>query len=726
MTSQPLTAPPPPRRSALGRDFAAAAVVGLAAAAFYISSASLMFQSAPLAPHLPVAIAMIFLGGAVLSLLAAMRGSLPLASAGAEPSSVPVLAAITTGVAAQTTPAAALPTAVAALVVTALLIGLTWSWLGLRGWGNLIRYIPYPVVGGFIASVGWLLVVGGAGVSTGSAFKLLQAPAWLSAQADARLAAGFAIGVGLWWTLQRFKHPLALPVLLVATGLAIHLGLAVAGLEPATARERGWLLGAFAGATPVWPGSPALLSAVDWTALVQQAGLIFSAVVIATISLPLSDSSLEVAWDERADVNRDLRVLGAANVLAGLVGGQSGGISISRSVLNRAAGAVTRGSGYLQAALCVAMLAWGAPVIALLPRPLLGGLLVYLGLVMLKTWLIDARRLARADYATIVAMVGVTAILGFLPAVCLGVVACCVAFVASASRLPPLRRLMPRPAWPDRVERGAAQAERLRVEGVRLRIAELQGFLFFGSATQLADRIEPLLDATPRPAQLLFDFRHVHGIDSSAAQALGRLFKRLRQQGVAVAVSGLSADCGHALDGAGALEPGDLRFADIESAVEAWDDGLLAKEPPQPADLDALLQRAAGSAEAAPRLLARLEPLTLERGTTLFAQGDASDALYWVRSGSLSAHVRQGGQEVHVRSTRAGGAVGEMGLLRGLPRSATVRADEDSELLRLSLTAWTALQRDDPALAAALLRWFVGQQAARIDQLTAQAHELAR
>lgn len=714
------------RARLLGRDLAAALVVSLAAASFYISSASLLFQSAPLAPHLPVAIAMAFFGGALLSALSGWRGSLPQASTGAEPSSIPVLAAITSGVAAQAGASAALPTAVAALALTALLIGALWLVLGRRGWGRLIRYIPYPVVGGFIGSVGWLLLVGGAGVATGSAFVLLDAAAWLAAQADARLVAGLAIGIALWWGMQRSKHPLTLPGMLVGTALVLHAGLALAGLDLDAARERGWLLAAFETALPPWPASPALLATVDWPVLVQQAGLIFSALVVATLSLALSDSSLEVAWDERADIDRDLRVLGAANLLAGALGGLAGGISISRSVLNRAAGAATRASGLMLALLCALMLLWGAPVIGLMPRPLLGGLLVYLGLVMLKTWLIDARHLGRTDYAVIVAMVVVTATLGFLPAVALGVVACCVAFVVSSSRLAPLRRTLARSAWPDRVERGATPAPALRDAGARLRIVELQGFLFFASTTQLAARIEPLLDATPPPARILFDFHHVHGIDSSAAQGLARLYKLLRRRGIAVALSGLAPGCRQALDGAAALAPEDALHADIESAVEAWDEAVLAQAGPQTVDVDALLARAAGSPAAAARLRARLVPQRLAAGATLFGQGEPSDALYLVRSGRLSAHVRQGEQDVLVRVTLAGGTVGEMGLLRGLPRTASVRADTDADLLRLSLDDWEALQHDEPALAAALLHWFVVQQAARIEQLTAQAHELAR
>jgi len=65
-------------------------------------------------------------------------------------------------------------------------------------------------------------------------------------------------------------------------------------------------------------------------------------------------------------------------------------------------------------------------------------------------------------------------------------------------------------------------------------------------------------------------------------------------------------------------------------------------------------------------------------------------------------------------------------VFRGLPRSATVRADEDSVVLRLSAEHWGELQLREPALAARLDRHFLTLMAARIDQLTAQAHELSR
>ncbi len=719
----PHTASTPPAPSvwvALARDLCAAVVVSLVAVSFYISSASLMFQGA-LAPHLPVAIAAALVGAAVLALFAGARSSLPLASLGPEPSSVPILAAITAGVAAQASGAALLPSAIAALALTGIAIGGACWLMGRRGWGDLIRYIPYPVIGGFLASVGWLLMVGGAGVSTGHSFDLLDAGRWLAAHADLRLVVGLVIGCVIWWAMQRSKHPITLPALILAGGAAIHLGLWLAGLDVAQARERGWLLTSFARTWPLWPGAPQLLAAVDWGVVLQQAGLMFSAVVVAAIAMLLSDSSLEVAWDVRADINRDLKVIGQANLIAASLGGLSGGISISRSVLNRAAGAVGRASGYIKGGLCLVVMVWGGPVIALLPRPLLGGLLVYLGLGMLKSWLIDGWRLARLDYATIVTMVAVTALLGFLPAVCVGVVACCVQFAVASSHLSPVRRLIPRRAWPDRVERTAEQVRHLDRQGGRLFIVELQGFLFFGSTTRLGDEIEKLLRTPPLPERLLFDFQRVHALDSSAAQALARLFKRVRGVGVAVEVSGLKVDAQAELRRA-EVGAGTALHADIDAAVGAWDDAELARA----GLVDAWPPDLFGSEQATERTLPYFDTLALAAGETLFTQGDRSDAIYLLRSGRLSAHVRQGGREVWVRSIHAGGTVGEMGLFRGMPRSATVRADEASVVLRLGADRWAELQQRDPALASRLDRHFLTLMAARIDQLTAQAHELSR
>jgi SulP family sulfate permease len=753
-----LTAPAAPASrptlTETGRDFAAALVVTLSAISFYVSSASLLFQGA-LAPYLPGAIGAAMLGGGLLALIGAWRCALPLASVGPEPATVPVLAAMTAGIAATVSGPALLPTTVMALTVTGLCIGALWWVAGRRGWGELMRYIPYPVIGGFLGSIGWLIFTGGLGVSMGQSFTLARAAEWLGGGAhgaDARLWVGLAIGVVIWQVTLRVTHPLTLPVLLAAGVALIHAGLALAGIGLEAARAGGWLLAAFSRTEPPLPWSPQLLALVQWDAIVQQAPLIASAMIVATIGLLLSDTSLEVAWDQDADINRDLRGLGQGNLLAVAAGGLVGGISISRSVLNRAAGGATRLSGAFKGVAVLGAMAWGGGLIALVPRPLLGGMLVYLGLGMLKAWLLDSRRrLPATEYLIVLLMVGLTATLGFLPAVCVGVLACCVDFAAASARLAPVRRLVPRSAWPAKAERGAEETQVLQRAGERLHIVELQGVLFFGSATRLAAQVEPLLarkaaaaaespaqeaanlssaatpvaeGASPPPAsaatpeRLLFDFRHVRGLDTSAAQSLARLFKAARRVGMGVDLCGLAPEIRRTVEagGAAAAAAGNV-FADVDAAVGAWDEAVLAQAVAQPAP----------PGELPATLLPHFEPVQLGAGDVLFRRGEGSDALYLVRTGRLEI-VAPGadGREVLLRTAFPGSAVGEMGLLRDVPRSATARAAEPTSLWRLTRERMQLLARDEPALEAALYRRFLVQMAGRVEQLGQQANALAR
>lgn len=729
MTAAAPTVPPSPATRTLGRDLVAALVTALAAVSFYVSAASLLFQG-PLAPHLPLAVGAALAGGVLLSAWWAWRGSLPQASVGAEPATVPVLAALTAGLAANCTPEAVMPTAVVALALTALLVGVLWWTMGRRGWGDVIRYIPYPVIGGFIASIGWLMLVGGLGVSTGHPLVPTDALAWFAAQPPGPLASGVLIGVLLWQVAVRARHVMLLPLAIVGAGLLVHAGLWAAGLDLAAARAQGWLLAPFNRALPPLPWSPDLLAAVQWREIAAQSGLILSAAIVATIGLLLSDTSLEVAWDVRADLNRDLVALGQANVGAALLGGLAGGVSISRSALNRAAGAAGRASGAWLALVCAAAMLGGGPVLALVPRPLLGGLLIYLALGMLKTWLFDMRvKLPRRDLLTVWGMVAVTALFGFLPAVCVGVLACCVDFAAASAALSPVRRLVAADAWPSRVERSPSEQALLQSAARGHLVVQLQGVLFFGSATRLVRELEGVLAGVAPPARLLFDFGHVRWLDSSAAQAFGRLLKQARAQGCGTALSALPDGVRRTLAAAGVPgADGPAVHADIDAALARWDDEVLAATP-APAAADVAAAALAGlvpDAAQRERLAPYLEPRTLAAGERLFAQGEPSDALFLVRQGRLEASVVVDGQPLPVRTVAAGGAVGEMGLFRDRPRSATLVAVAPTEVLVLRRERLAALEAADPVLAAAVYRGFVGQLASRLEQSTAQLGALAR
>jgi NTE family protein len=110
------------------------------------------------------------------------------------------------------------------------------------------------------------------------------------------------------------------------------------------------------------------------------------------------------------------------------------------------------------------------------------------------------------------------------------------------------------------------------------------------------------------------------------------------------------------------------------------------------------------------RLAAEAKVVRLPAGAWLMRKGDVAESLYVVRSGRLEV-VDDGPPETVVRVLRRGEVLGELALLKGGRRSASVRAQRDSELLEVGSTEFEALVQEAPSYALGLLRTMVAQLA---------------
>src|SRR5205085_12348215 len=117
-------------------------------------------------------------------------------------------------------------------------------------------------------------------------------------------------------------------------------------------------------------------------------------------------------------------------------------------------GARSRVVGVASAAMCLAALLFGASAVARFPRFVLGGLVLFLGLSFLVEWLYDSWfRLARAEYAVVVLILLVVAMVGFLPGVAVGLVVAVVLFVVNYSRTDVIRHVLTGASLTSNVER---------------------------------------------------------------------------------------------------------------------------------------------------------------------------------------------------------------------------------------------------------------------------------
>jgi NTE family protein len=110
--------------------------------------------------------------------------------------------------------------------------------------------------------------------------------------------------------------------------------------------------------------------------------------------------------------------------------------------------------------------------------------------------------------------------------------------------------------------------------------------------------------------------------------------------------------------------------------------------------------------EAGPwaELAASAQPVSVRAREWLFRQGDPGDSLYVVLTGRLEIVIESGGEPKVIRILGRGDSVGELALLTESPRSASVRARRDSELLHVTRDHFAKLLEQRPEFAAGLTR----------------------
>ena len=115
-------------------------------------------------------------------------------------------------------------------------------------------------------------------------------------------------------------------------------------------------------------------------------------IFVTASSTLFNTTGVEVASHREANLERELNVTGLTNILSGAFGGFTGCISVSRSMLNLNSGGTGRLSGLTGAAISTFMLAAAPALLGYMPKFVLGGLLLYLGVDQLHKWIVQSRR----------------------------------------------------------------------------------------------------------------------------------------------------------------------------------------------------------------------------------------------------------------------------------------------------------------------------------------------
>ena len=704
------------RSIAAGRDIIKDTTAGLVASVVLIgnivSFGALMFPG-DLSAGIPVAIWAMLIGSCVGGLWIALATSLPPLTTGIDSPTGAVLvllSALTASVvrASGGNPETAVQSVMLVFTAATFLSGAVLSGLGALRWGAYFRFVPYPVVAGFLAATGCFLVAGAVRMAAGPA-ALTPAGLGSWAAADAARLASAVLVLGVMLALRRWvKLSFAMPAALIAMWLASIAALRALQLSGA---EHGWYLASLGTLTPWLPFQAVRTSHLTWPVLAQLAPEMLAVTLIALISLVTKVSSIEVRRQAAGDLDREFRGHGIASLLAAPAGGLTSSLQVGTSRLLEQAGSGGRMSGVVCAlALGLVGLA-NLDLPGFVPVPILAGLVLYLGYTFIadSLWQSFSQR-AWLDLLLAIAIMIVCIRYGYVVGVLAGLVCACLLFVISYARLGVVRRHLTRVQFSSHVDRSMEASGYLRAAGDAVQLYWLSGYIFFGSSEGLFERVRGDIEAAlpRRVAYVILDFSMVSGADSSAYVSLAKLRNYCNQRDVTIVYCALSRANRDALERRGFIggKSPHQAFADLDAAL-AWCEDKLLAEATIEGEMDlggfqGWLQRQLGADVKSADLIAYFDRRDLDGSTVLHRQGEPADTIDIVAAGRLTVDVAtSSGESRRVRRIATYTVVGEMGFFRRSVRSATVSSEGPTTVFTLTRASFERMRRERPDLASA-------------------------
>ncbi len=709
----------------------AGTLTGVLASFFAISYTSLIFAG-DLSGYVPTVVAFFIQGALIIGLISALFSSFRGAIATVQDVPAAMYAVLASTMVGQMRGSATteemFATLVAGLILTALMVGVGFWILGTARLGNLIWYIPFPVTAGFLSGVGLYLIIGAIQIATGVPFDWAGAHRLFAPATLTQWAPTVAVGGMLFVLTRRFRHPYVLPIFLAILIAGFHVWLHIA-YPPNDGPA--WTLSMLpSGALWQLPDID-LLAMANWSVLLANIGGIGSIMIVCHLSMLMNVSGIDMQSDDTTDINRELKVIGSANLLLGLTGSSSGYNSLSLSSLTERMQAKRRLTGITHAVTCGMILTFGGSLLQHVPKIAMSGILFYLGLNFLKNWLFaPLRRLSRTEFAIVILITTTMQVFSALISVGIGLMLSVALFVYSYSRVDIIRTSVSGKQRHSNVERTLSDEQLLRKKGDQIYILELEGFIFFGAGNLLTQKVfRRLEDPLRLPLRyLLLDLRLVNGIDASAAQAIIQLQQSAARSHYTMIFSNMTPVVASRV--AKTLQETaettkTLIFEDADRGLEWCENQILHDAgnhlaPARSVDLGSQLrQYTTVTKEERDRLNALIQVQRFEAGQVFIEHDQRPLGLYFVASGHVSVILAcKNGRTLRIRGAGPGTIYGEISHYAKMMASASLVTDVPTTLHLLTHEALNRMEHEMPALSVALHKYVAKVLSERLATMT--------
>ena len=598
--------------------------------------------------------------------------------------------------------------------------GLLQALLGFFRIGSLVKYVPYPVISGFVNGIALSLILHqlpnllGIDIS----YKFFDVIRFLHSTDPGTLLIGvFTFGSVI--LARRYISNLSPPLFGLLAGTTAYYLMHAAVPAAVSGRVIGdiridLLTTAFVGVS--WRVFDFKL-----VASVLPDILFFGMIIclISSVETLMSSAAIGYRTGDRFDSNKDLVGQGIGNVAAAFFSAMPASGSLVRSFANLNSGAKTRWSGVMCSLLILLIFLLAYHYLGRIPLTVLSGVIIAIGFSLfdlseffLFRAALRSKRLNRDVALNLLinlTVIVLTVAVDLTLAIIVGILITTANFVVKTGKSVVRRKYRCNQVRSKRV-RNMEQTRLIKDHGSKILVVELQGPIFFGSAEEVAREI----DASKHDAEyIVINMKRVSEIDHTGTRYLLQIHNSLKKQDKTLLISHMSEGdrLWDTLSYADAIDKigRDNFFLDMDRALEYAEDQILCGElietPDRQYDLSEMDIFAGFSEKEIKIVESRLVLENYMSGDVIIREGDRDRDLFMLARGMVSVkmQLQNNRRERRLNSITAGVTFGEIALLDNKPRSADVVTESDVTIYRLTYDKFLDLQQSEPNVANKLI-----------------------
>jgi len=344
---------------------------------------------------------------------------------------------------------------------------------------QLIRYIPYPVNSGFLAGTGLLIISFGLMEITHISFSLQNIPLFFQTELLLKWLIPFLYAFLALYLMRRIEcyRYLILPTMIFSAFICFYIYLFFKGISFERASNLGWTIGYYSNQSLAFPPILKITpSKIHWDMIISFIPNYFSLALLASINCSLNTSSFELISQKKLKLYDEFKITGLSNILIGLFGGIGGYQNIGVSKLNLSFGTKTRAVNVVVTLILILILFTGISILQVVPKYIVNFLLIYIGIDLTYTYLIEVKSKISWYYYLIVLAIALSVLIfNILTGVIIGLILSMFLFVLQYSKINALSKILNSSVLTSNVERSSFEMKVLAKSRRQILIPLLYG-----------------------------------------------------------------------------------------------------------------------------------------------------------------------------------------------------------------------------------------------------------